>query len=202
MWPKPLPNHWVMGMTIGCIRGMPRIISGSIHRGGSLEAKETYGNTNPPGRGLLRDRPPVLNSIRKVTSLDTGEDQARAIIGPTPIMELRSTTRAMCGLAGTAESWTPKCRKTEPALRRKQVNRAPMRTIQILKFLRMEIPDANRASVQEQGSNDTENLKGPAKMFIDPKTNELYVAMGMETDASSCSTPIPESTSGIGAPTA
>ena len=31
---------------------------------------------------------------------------------------------------------------------------------------------------KSQGSNDIENLKGPAKMFIDPKTNELYVADG------------------------
>jgi DNA-binding beta-propeller fold protein YncE len=29
-----------------------------------------------------------------------------------------------------------------------------------------------------KGSNDTENLGRPAKMFIDPKTNELYVADG------------------------
>ncbi len=31
---------------------------------------------------------------------------------------------------------------------------------------------------QSKGSNDIENLKGPAKMFVDPKTNELYVADG------------------------
>jgi DNA-binding beta-propeller fold protein YncE len=28
------------------------------------------------------------------------------------------------------------------------------------------------------GSNDTANLKGPAKTFVDPATNELYVADG------------------------
>jgi DNA-binding beta-propeller fold protein YncE len=31
---------------------------------------------------------------------------------------------------------------------------------------------------KSKGSNDPENLKGPAKTFIDPKTNELYVADG------------------------
>ena len=31
---------------------------------------------------------------------------------------------------------------------------------------------------QSKGSNDLENLKGPAKMFVDRKTNELYVADG------------------------
>ena len=29
-----------------------------------------------------------------------------------------------------------------------------------------------------KGSNDVENLKGAAKMYVDPKTNELYVADG------------------------
>src|ERR1019366_3247775 len=29
-----------------------------------------------------------------------------------------------------------------------------------------------------KGSNDTDNLRGPAQTFIDPKTNEVYVADG------------------------
>jgi DNA-binding beta-propeller fold protein YncE len=31
---------------------------------------------------------------------------------------------------------------------------------------------------QSKGSNDVENLKGAAKMYVDPKTDELYVADG------------------------
>jgi len=31
---------------------------------------------------------------------------------------------------------------------------------------------------QSKGSNDLENLKGPAKLYVDPKTDELYVADG------------------------
>ena len=31
---------------------------------------------------------------------------------------------------------------------------------------------------KSKGSNDIENLKGPAELFVDPKTNELYVADG------------------------
>src|SRR5438093_13241848 len=31
---------------------------------------------------------------------------------------------------------------------------------------------------KSKGSNDTENVKGAAKMLVDPKTNELYVADG------------------------
>jgi len=54
-----------------------------------------------------------------------------------------------------------------------------MPTNQILKFTQdgkflMQIGHPFKS----KGSNDVENLKGPAKMFIDPKTNELYVADG------------------------
>src|SRR6267154_2799169 len=48
MWPKPLPNHWVMGNTIGVsVDAQDHVWI--IHRAGSLEAKEVYAVTNPPG---------------------------------------------------------------------------------------------------------------------------------------------------------
>ena len=41
MWPKPLPNHWVLGMTIGVsVDAQDHIWI--IHRGGSLDPKEVY----------------------------------------------------------------------------------------------------------------------------------------------------------------
>ena len=47
-WPKPLPNHWLIGMTIGVsVDAQDNVWI--IHRGGSLEFKEKYGDTNPPG---------------------------------------------------------------------------------------------------------------------------------------------------------
>ncbi len=42
MWPKPLPNHWVMGNVIGVsVDAQDHIWI--IHRQGSLEAMELYG---------------------------------------------------------------------------------------------------------------------------------------------------------------
>ena len=59
MWPKPLPNHWVIGMTIGVSADAQDNIW-IIHRGGSLEFKEKYGDTNPPGADCCVTAPPVL----------------------------------------------------------------------------------------------------------------------------------------------
>ncbi|MBV9503411.1 MAG: hypothetical protein JO323_00245, partial [Acidobacteriia bacterium] len=48
MWPKPLPNHWVLGNTIGVAAdGQDHIWI--IHRQASLEAMENYAAANPPG---------------------------------------------------------------------------------------------------------------------------------------------------------
>src|SRR5437867_7367056 len=59
MWPKPLPNHWIMGNTIGVSADAQDHIW-IIHRRGSLEAKEVYATTNPPGSSCCLPAPPVL----------------------------------------------------------------------------------------------------------------------------------------------
>src|SRR5580693_1866040 len=48
MWPKPLPNHWVIGSVIGVSADANDHIW-IIHRQGSLEPKEVSAKTNPPG---------------------------------------------------------------------------------------------------------------------------------------------------------
>src|SRR6266699_6714293 len=59
MWPKPLPNHWIMGNTIGVsVDAQDHIWI--IHRAGSLEPKEVYAITNPPGSSCCLPAPPVL----------------------------------------------------------------------------------------------------------------------------------------------
>src|SRR3981081_3323813 len=59
MWPKPLPNHWVMGNTIGVSADSQDHIW-IIHRAGSLEAKEVYATSNPPSAECCVPAPPVL----------------------------------------------------------------------------------------------------------------------------------------------
>jgi DNA-binding beta-propeller fold protein YncE len=59
MWPKPLPNHWVMGNTIGVgVDNKDHVYI--IHRAGSLEAKEIYASENPPASECCLPAPPVI----------------------------------------------------------------------------------------------------------------------------------------------
>src|SRR4051812_42029974 len=59
MWPKPLPNHWVMGSVIGVTVDASDHIW-IIHRQGSLEEKEKYATWNPPASDCCVPAPPVL----------------------------------------------------------------------------------------------------------------------------------------------
>ncbi len=59
MWPKPLPNHWVMGSVIGVAADASDHIW-IIHRQGSLEPKEMSAASKPPGAECCSPAPPVL----------------------------------------------------------------------------------------------------------------------------------------------
>src|ERR1700726_4085691 len=59
LWPKPLPNHWLMGMTIGVsVDAQDNIWI--IHRQGSLEKGELHATTNPPTAMCCAPAPPIL----------------------------------------------------------------------------------------------------------------------------------------------
>ena len=93
MWPKPLPNHWIMGNVIGVsVDAQDHIWI--IHRAGSLEPKEVYASTNPPGSDCCLPAPPVLAFDEVV--------RARVSIGPIRITGSRLITRATSGSAAMA----------------------------------------------------------------------------------------------------
>jgi hypothetical protein len=58
-WPKPLPNHWILGMTIGVAADAEDHIW-IIHRPGSLEPGEVHATTNPPIAQCCAPAPPIL----------------------------------------------------------------------------------------------------------------------------------------------
>src|SRR5215831_2147273 len=59
MWPKPLPNHWLLGQTIGVSVDAADHIW-IIHRAGSLEPGEQHATTTPPTAQCCAPAPPIL----------------------------------------------------------------------------------------------------------------------------------------------
>src|SRR5438552_18840870 len=59
LWPKPLPNHWILGQTIGVSVDAQEHVW-IIHRAGSLEAGEVHATTKPPIAQCCAAAPPIL----------------------------------------------------------------------------------------------------------------------------------------------
>ena len=175
MWPKPLPNHWVIGMTIGVsVDAQDNVWI--IHRGGSLEPKEKYADTNPPGADCCVTAPPVLefdktgNLIGHWGGPGEGYDWPASNHGVT--VDYKGNVWIGGNGAGPQQP-APAGAGSETAGVRRYADNQILKFTQDGKFL-MQIGHP----YQSKGSNDVENLKGAAKLFVDPKTNELYVADG------------------------
>jgi len=177
MWPQPLPNHWVLGQAIG-VSVDPQDHIWIIHRGSSLEAKEAYAVTNPPGASCCLPAPPVLEFDQSGKLLRHWGGPGQGYDWPQSNHGLTVDYKGNVWIGGNGRG---------PAVPVSGAGAAPegqgqtagFADNQILKFtqdgrflMQMGHP------YQSQGSNDTENLRGPAKLFVDAKTNELYVADG------------------------
>jgi DNA-binding beta-propeller fold protein YncE len=199
MWPKPLPNHWLMGNVIGVsVDGNDHIWI--VHRGQALERMETYAAADPPASECCVPAPPVLefdeagNLIGHWGGPGEGYDwpetnhgitvdyKGNVWIGgngrgaPAPVPGRGQPASAAGGAGRGAAAGEAAMLPAAPG---RGGAPAPYHDNMILKFTQqgkflMQIGKPG----QSKGSNDVDNLKGAAKMFVDPKTNELYVADG------------------------
>ena len=202
MWPKPLPNHWLMGNVIG-VSVDDKDHIWIIHRQGSLEAMENYAVANPPGpkrrAGVVEAEccapaPPVLEFDEEGNLLASWGGPGNGYDWPNSNHGITVDYKGNVWIGGngrnTATPGVEEGGPATPAAQAKQadkgkqskgpaVNPAAFHDSFIMKFtqdgkLLLQIGKPSSS----HGSNDTENLGLPAKTFIDPKTNELYVADG------------------------
>src|SRR5438034_9362117 len=59
LWPKPLPNHWVQGMSVG-VSVDPRDHVWIVHRTNTFEPMEIYASAQPPKAECCVPAAPVL----------------------------------------------------------------------------------------------------------------------------------------------
>jgi DNA-binding beta-propeller fold protein YncE len=180
LWPKPLPNHWVIGSAVGVAVDAQNHIW-IVHRPGTLERMETYAAQNPPASDCCAPAPPVLefdqagNLIGHWGGVGEGYDWPDSMHGiaidPDGNVWIGGNGRAR-PTPGTSEAAGTAAVVANGA-------NAPFHDCMILKFtpqgkFLMQIGKPG----QSKGSNDIANLQGPAKMWFDAKTNEMYVADG------------------------
>jgi hypothetical protein len=156
LWPKPLPNNWLLGWTIGVWADEQDNIW-VIHRGASgLHNNERGAELNPPIAECCRTAPPIL-------VFDKDGNLIRSWGGPGDGYEWPSSNHGVhvdykgnVWIGGNGE-----------------------KDAQVLKFTKdgkflMQVGHFGG----NKGSNDSENFGRPAKIWVDPKTNEAYIADG------------------------
>ena len=156
LWPKPLPNHWLLGTTIG-VSVDNRDHIWIVHRGDSLSAGETPAAQDPPvATECCFPAPPVLEF-----------DQAGLLVnywgGPGEGYEWPASNHGIW-VDHMDNVWIGG-------------NGGP--DSHLLKFDRYGnfLLQVGRSG-GNAGSNDSENFGRVAKVMVDPKDNEAYVADG------------------------
>jgi hypothetical protein len=163
LWPKPLPNHWLLGSTIGVgVDSKDHIFI--IHRGDSTlnQRTEVGGAASPPIAECCIAAPPIIE-------FDPAGNEVNAWGGPANGYDWPLSNHGIAldnkdniwigGNGGTATSTT--------------------KDSHILKFTHegkflMQIGKAN----QPVNSNSLQNFGRVAKISFDPAANEAFVADG------------------------
>jgi DNA-binding beta-propeller fold protein YncE len=186
MWPKPLPNHWILGETIGVsVDGQDHIWI--IHRAGSLEANERAGAANPPNAQCCAPAPPILEFDEAGNLINHWGGPGQGYDWPDSNHGITVDYKGNVWIGGNGRGAQPaRPAAAAPASAADAQNSenvssgtASYNDNMILKFTQdgkflMQIGKPNHS----KGSNDVENLRLPAKTFIDKQTNEAYVADG------------------------
>lgn len=166
MWPKPLPNHWVLGNAIG-VWADERDHVWIVHRGSETLANNEKGLELKSG-DCCAGAPPVLE-------FDPAGNLVRSWGGPGPGYDwpdsnhgifIDHTGSVWIGGNGPGDSHIVKFTRDGKFLAQygKPNARVSGKTALGPTFAR--------------GSNDPDNFGRVAKIFVDPKTNEAYVADG------------------------
>lgn len=178
LWPKPLPNHWILGQTIGVsVDAQDHVWI--IHRPGSLEPGERHAAGNPPIAQCCVAAPPVLEFDQEGNLLRHWGGPGKGYDWPVSNHGITIDYKGNVWIGGNGR---------DPESGRGAVGGADapaakgfnsfednmvLKFTQDGKFLKqIGKPHSSK------GSNDVQNLRLPAKTFVDPKTNELYVADG------------------------
>jgi hypothetical protein len=177
MWPKPLPNHWVIGAAIGVAVDASDHVW-IIHRGGSLEQKEQYATWNPKASECCAAAPPVLEFNAAGDLVGHWGGAGDGYNWPASNHGIDVDHKGNVWIGGNGRGQQPAAAAL-PHDESRMGAVGPVHDSFVLKFTRagkfqMQLGKPNVS----KGSSDTANLRLPAKTLVDPKTNELYVADG------------------------
>ena len=155
-WPKPLPNHWILGSTIGVSVDFQDHVW-IIHRGAAtLDPKELWGTGNPPASDCCAAAPPVLEFDQAGNLLNHWGGPGQGYEWPESNHGITVDSKGIVWIGGNGAS-----------------------DGHILKFTRDgKFVKQFGFQYASAGSNDMWAFGRVAKIFLDEKSNEAYIADG------------------------
>ena len=155
LWPKPLPNHWVLGSTIGvAVDAQDHVWI--IHRPQTVEDNFKAAVVSPPVGICCVPAPPVLEFDQAGNLVGHWGGPGQGFEWPESNHGITIDHKGNVWIGGNGDNDTHVLKFTRQG-----------------KFL-LQIGRQGR----HNGSNDTSNLWRAAKIFADPSANEVYVADG------------------------
>lgn len=157
-WPKPLPNHWLLGSTIGVsVDGQDHVWI--IHRGAATlnPRTEMSAATDPPtAEACCRPAPPVLEFDPAGNLVGHWGGPGEGYEWPESNHGITVDYKGYVWIGGNGKTDAHVLKFTKEG-----------------KFL-LQVGRRGKSG----GSHDTVNFGRVAKIFVDPKTNEAYIADG------------------------
>jgi hypothetical protein len=156
LWPKPLPNHWVLGSTIGVdVDANDHVWI--IHRGApTMNAKEIYATLNPPAAECCVPAPPILE-------FDAAGNLVHAWGGPGAGFEWPQSNHGIT-VSSKGEVW---------------IGGNGANDGHVLKFTKDgKFIKQFGFAYPNGGSNDLWAFNKVAKIFLDESANEAYISDG------------------------
>ncbi|HUF47595.1 MAG TPA: hypothetical protein VMM93_07230 [Vicinamibacterales bacterium] len=154
-WPKPLPNGWLIGMTIGVgVDAEDHVWI--VHRPDTLSANETAATQDPPVATCCAAAPPVLQFDAEGNLLSSWGGPGDGYEWPASNHGIFVDHKGIVWIGGNGGN-----------------------DAHVLKFTQdgTFVAQYGRAG-QTGGSLDTQNFGRVAKIFVDPEMNEAYLADG------------------------
>jgi DNA-binding beta-propeller fold protein YncE len=186
LWPKPMPNGWSLGQTIGvAVDAQDHVWI--IHRQDTLEANEVHATTNPPIAKCCAPAPPVLAFDQQGNLVAHWGGKGQGYDWPVSNHGITIDYQGNVWIGGNGRGQAPGAARGQGGGRGQAANdesqvggtQGYFNDSMVLKFTQsgsflMQIGKPG----QSKGSNDVENLRLPAKTFVDKMANEVYVADG------------------------
>jgi DNA-binding beta-propeller fold protein YncE len=169
LWPKPLPNHWVLGSTIG-VSVDERDHVWIIHRGSAtLGTNEKGLELNPPTGECCAGAPPVLEFDPEGNLVGHWGGPGEGYEWPASNHGITIDYKGNVWIGGNGDQDSQVLKFTKQGKFLLQVGKSAARK---------GPNNAQGNPTYVGGSNDQVSFGRVAKIFVDPAANEAYLADG------------------------